>query len=59
MDNSIEKEIKRLIEGFGVLAETTKLAYESFVKSGFSKEDALYLAGEVMLKILEESMGSR
>lgn len=44
----MDEKLKSFITGIGALAETTKIGYDSFIKSGFNNEQALYLAGEMM-----------
>jgi hypothetical protein len=49
----MDEKLKQFITGIGALAETTKIGYDSFVKTGFSNEQALYLAGEMMKATLK------
>jgi hypothetical protein len=39
---------KDLIHAIGVLTEMTRLFYKELIKVGFTQQEALYLAAEVM-----------
>ena len=53
----MDENIKNMINAAGVLAEMTKMQYDSLVKAGFSKSDALYLSSEFMKVITTEAFG--
>jgi len=48
----MNEQLKGFLTSFGVIAETTKALYDSFIKVGFDSEKALYLACEMSKELL-------
>lgn len=45
-------EMKNILEAMGILAEITKLSYDSFIHAGFKPDEALRLASDFMTETM-------
>lgn len=49
----MNKDVKEMINAFGAMAEICKIAYDSFINTGFTESQAMYLAS-VELQFLQD-----
>lgn len=51
----MNEQLRGLLTGLGAMAELTKASFDAFLRAGFNREQAIYLAGELMKESLRMS----
>lgn len=51
----MNEQLKNFLTGVGVMAESTKAMYDAMMKTGFTSDQALYLACELSKELLRMS----
>ena len=57
MDN--QEQIKQFVNGIGALSETAGMLMNSFMKNGFSREEAISLAKEFLISVFLNGSGKK
>lgn len=57
MDN--QEQIKQFVNGIGALGETAGMLMNSFMKNGFSREEAISLTKEFLISVFLNGSGKK
>lgn len=50
---SMSDDLKKLLQSIGALSELLGIIREKFIKSGFSREESVYLVGIILKTMIE------
>jgi len=48
----MNEKLKDFLTSVGIMAESTKASYDAFIRTGFTSEQSLYLACEMMKTLI-------
>lgn len=52
----MNEEVKKLLTGIAVQAEMAKAYYDAFKTAGFNEDEAMYMAAEMSVALLQISL---